>query len=161
MRPSRRLGLSFVLRPCCYLHHFKFSVAGNVILVFATWRHQYLARDPHSAAPVPRCVGPARHGCFSANLCRVVRCAPLARLSTSGRNRPRGKAGTFGIASTVLALCSQSPSGPAGGTPDGYGLGRGAAGPGGGTSIAYGAIPSRYPGCDHPYVRSCSATGTE
>ena len=35
-----------------------------------------------------------------------------------------------------LALSSQSPSGPAGGAPDGYGLGRGAAGPRGATSAA-------------------------
>ena len=35
----------------------------------------------------------------------------------------------FGITSNILALSSQSPSGPAGGASDGYGLERGAAGP--------------------------------
>ena len=40
----------------------------------------------------------------------------------------------FGITPNILALSGQSPSGPAGGARDGYGLGRGAAGPGGGTS---------------------------
>ena len=35
-----------------------------------------------------------------------------------------------------LALSSQSPSGPAGGAPDGYGLGRGATGPRGTTPAA-------------------------
>ena len=35
-----------------------------------------------------------------------------------------------------LFLSSQSPSGPAGGAPDGYGLGRGATGPRGATSAA-------------------------
>ena len=41
---------------------------------------------------------------------------------------------------TAVALSSQSPSGPAGGAPDGYGLGRGAAGPG--TVLPPGAAPS-------------------
>ena len=36
----------------------------------------------------------------------------------------------FGITSSILALSGQSPSGPAGGASDGYGLGRGAVGPG-------------------------------
>ena len=36
-----------------------------------------------------------------------------------------------------LVLSSQSPSGPAGGAPDGYGLGRAAAGPRGATSAAW------------------------
>ena len=42
----------------------------------------------------------------------------------------------FGIASS-MSLSSQSPSGQAGGAPDGYGLGRGAAGPPGSTSAAW------------------------
>ena len=67
----------------------------------------------------------------------------------------------YGIASDIRALSSQSPPGQAGGAPDGYGLGRGAAGPGGGTSIPHGATPSRHPGRDDPDVRSCFATGTE
>ena len=36
--------------------------------------------------------------------------------------------GLFGITSNTLVRSSQSPSGPAGGASDGYGLGRGAAG---------------------------------
>ena len=58
----------------------------------------------------------------------------------------------FGNTAHILALSSHSPPGLAGGAPDGYGLGRGAAGPGGGTSMPHGATPSRYPGRDHPYV---------
>ena len=64
----------------------------------------------------------------------------------------------FGIASNILALASQSPSGPAGGAP-GYGLGAGAAGPAGGTSLPH--VLLRVATQDHPYVRSCSATGTD
>ena len=67
----------------------------------------------------------------------------------------------FGIISNILALSSQSPSGPAGGAPNGYGLGRRAAGPGGGTTLPHRAAPSRYPGHDHSNVSSCSGTGTE
>ena len=33
------------------------------------------------------------------------------------------------IISSILVLSGQNPPGPAGGAPDGYGLGRGAAGP--------------------------------
>ena len=65
------------------------------------------------------------------------------------------------VVSSILVLSSQSPSGPAGGAPDGYGLGRGAAGPDGHTSLPHVAAPSRCPRRDHPYVRSCSASGTE
>ena len=36
----------------------------------------------------------------------------------------------FGITSIILAVPSQSPSGPASSASDGYGLGQGAAGPG-------------------------------
>ena len=44
------------------------------------------------------------------------------------RQRAR-ESGELGITASILALSGQSPSGAAGGTSDGYGLGRGAAGP--------------------------------
>ena len=60
----------------------------------------------------------------------------------------------FGTASKILVSSSQSPSGPAGGAPDGYGPGRPAAGPGGGKSLPHGATPSRCPRRVHSYVTS-------
>ena len=75
--------------------------------------------------------------------------------------RARPQARLLGIASNILAVSSQSPSGPSGGDPHGYGLWRGVAGPGGGTSLSHEAAPSRYPRRDHPNVRSSSAIGTE
>ena len=60
------------------------------------------------------------------------RCAgagyPPAATARHGSTR-HGSAGCLESLPAFLALSSQSPSGPAGGAPDGYGLGRGATGP--------------------------------
>ena len=62
-----------------------------------------------------------------------------------------------GIASNILALSSQSPSRPAGGAFDGYGLGRGAP-----VYDYRGRGDQSHPlGRIHPHVRSSSATGTD
>ena len=58
---------------------------------------------------------------------------PVGRGSES-RSRPRSPC--LESLAAFLVSSSQSPSGPAGGAPDGYGLGRGAAGPRGATSAA-------------------------
>ena len=67
----------------------------------------------------------------------------------------------FGITSNALVRSSQSSSGPAGGASDGYGLGRGAAGPAPVYDYRGRGTPSHRLGRIHPYVRSCSATGTD
>ena len=79
-------------------------------------------------------------------------------LSLSGCSRPAMLVSeVFGIISNTLVRASQSPSGPAGGASDGYGLGRGAAGSDRlCTTTAAGALRVRL-GRIHPYVRSCSA----
>ena len=95
---------------------------------------------------------------------------PGRRSAGTRRGRGRAVAACMESLPAFLALSSQSPSGPAGGAPGVYGLGRGAAGPRGATLAAralaelhqpYGATPSRWPGRDHPYVRSCSGIGTD